>query len=245
MNRYARPALIIAPTRSGGTMLTTAMSNHPEVFCLRGEPLNVGMEWKGMVGTPLRDVMLLRAIGHQWGYKVGMAKLTYQQAHPLVVKWIVDERVMIIHLMRRNILRMAISQVINGNLDKAPGYKAHSFTATGEPVVVSIDKRILVEHLNREKDDRARFAELLGGMNHIELVYEEIANGGPEVDLFPEATSDTVCDFLGITRTPLKTMLHRINRVPLSKIVANWGDIVETLAGSEYEEFCRDEEWTH
>ena len=41
----ARPAVVIASVRSGGTYLAHCLSNHPQVFCDRGESLHHDSLW--------------------------------------------------------------------------------------------------------------------------------------------------------------------------------------------------------
>jgi len=80
-----RPAALITHTRSGGSSLATCLSNHPDIFCPRGEPLLEGTEWREAF-PDATSVDILECITRAHFYKVGLCKITY--VHPLVAGWL-------------------------------------------------------------------------------------------------------------------------------------------------------------
>ena len=65
----ANPAVIITLQRTGGSWLAGCLSNHPDIFCTRGEPLAKRSLWTRAAPD---DVARLDLILRQQYYKIAM-----------------------------------------------------------------------------------------------------------------------------------------------------------------------------
>ena len=61
----ARPAVLIASVRSGGTFLAHCLSNHPQIFCDRGESLHYRSLWHTHLTT--NRAKLIYCLTHMLG----------------------------------------------------------------------------------------------------------------------------------------------------------------------------------
>lgn len=244
MNKYASPAALIAHTRSGGTFLATCLSNHPDVFCPRGEPLLEGMEWqKAFPGATA--VGILKCITRAAFYKVGMCKITYEQAGGDVLRYLKEANARVVHLVRRNVVRTAVSQYITGAvvLGKLPNHIEHTdqpmraVSITLQPVGFLARCRWLVEQ-------QQQMASVLAGLGVpvLPVAYADMMGGeGGERQELPQWLSHYICEFLGVERRVLGAHLRRVNAHPLSVLVSNWDQVEESLRGTEFQ-WCLDEE---
>jgi hypothetical protein len=71
------PAVVLALPRSGTTFLCHALSNHPEIFCPRDEPIHPrGWSYR-YFNSMLTAVDVLKFIHNQAFYSVNMCKVMY------------------------------------------------------------------------------------------------------------------------------------------------------------------------
>ena len=238
----ARPAVIIANTRTGGTFLSHCLSNHPRIFCDRGESLNGRHVWYRLLSHDL--VKILDAMTHQPFYHVSMCKLTYSQAFEQNAwKYIVGLKPHIIHLVRRNVLRQVVSAHVNNTShDRA----AHSFTDI-RAARVALPKSSLFALLNNAtaQVDEAR-KRLLAFPNVLELEYEkladyEIVDGAMTLTTLRTETSEKLCQFLGVPIAPMTCELRPVNPQPLPQIISNWAEVEAAVRASPFA-YCLDME---
>jgi len=234
----ARPAVIVASVRSGGTFLAHCLSNHPQVFCDRGESLHYRSLWHTQL--TLNRAKLLFCLTHMQGYQVSMCKLIYQQAFLREVwDYITEFPVFpVIWLRRENTIRQAVSHLLNqmarGGKIKRP---QHTFGRV-ESVCMELDSELVVRMARGllEQDRRAR--RRLKSLKPLALTYEQII--GPASTLADEATQQ-ICEFLGVRCVPLRCELTRINPQPLAEIITNWEAVREAIEASEFAHCLRDE----
>jgi len=75
--RIAKPFIILANVRTGGTFLAHCLSNHPEIHCDRGETIHHGSIWrKRATATPFADLFYL--LLRQEGYHASGFRMIYQ-----------------------------------------------------------------------------------------------------------------------------------------------------------------------
>ena len=233
---YARPALLITHTRSGGTMLNYALSTHKRIFWTRGEPLLRQMEWgKAFPGAP--DTNILNCITRASFYTVAGCKITYEQMTSHIWDWIQEKKPKILHLTRENMIRVIVSQMITGLVaSQKLDHHAHSFDVL-DIARVTVDPQILIARAQRQ--DRAiasmrkRMAEI-SGLSVLELTYDEITGGQNEIDEIPSEIAEQICNFLGVRLENLACDLRRVNRAPLSEIVENWEAVKKVISATEY-----------
>jgi hypothetical protein len=233
LNR-ASAALIIAPVRSGGTFLSHCLSNHPDMYWDRGEPLLKRSNWGPYSQTD--RIRLLDVLTNQTGYLVSGCKVTYDQAfQPDVWEWIARRQPYILWLRRENLLRQAVSQVINrrvaaGELDRPQ----HSFERL-EIEPVEIDPQDIVRYIvhfgRQDKGAGQRLREALPYV--LALTYEAITGNEEATEIAP-AEAQRICEFLGVEVLPMTTRMIRIHPGPLSAILSNWPEVRGAVRRSEY-----------
>ena len=227
----ARPAVIIASVRSGGTFLAHCLSNHPQIFCDRGESLHYRSLWHTHVTTNRPE--LLFCLTHMQGYQVSMCKLIYQQALLGEVWPHIAELEHVIWLRRENTIRQAVSHVLNqaarqGNIKRPQ----HTFDRVESICVELAPERVLrVARGLLEQDRRAR--KRLKPLAPLALTYEQII--GPASTLTDETTR-RICEFLGVRYVPLGCELTRINPQPLAEMIENWDAVRRAIEASEFAE---------
>ena len=228
-----RPAIILAETRTGGTMLSSCLSNHPDIFCVRGEPLLDGEAWRESL-PGMTDAQILLCIFTQFAYKIGMCKVTYDQFKP-VQHIIRAMRVKIIHLVRGNVIRCCLSQLATGT----PGMRAHSTREMNDAAIAVNGVQFIqrcrwhvegVEVMQAWIDD--------SGLESITVKYEEMVGGeGRSVDRMEGKVSNEICGFLGVDYpVVLKTHLRKVNPGRIRGMVLEWNKLRVALAATEFAE---------
>lgn len=224
----ARPAILIAGPRTGGTFLCCCLSNHPQVFCTRGEPLHWGSRWLHAVSDwKVRFDLLMR----QPFYEVSMFKAMDHDifAHPELWEFLqqYDPELRILYLERENILYQAASHEINrlhrrGDL---PGHPTRTFVSV-KPEPCELDPELVRQRYRWIKKDTARNRKLLAesGLPVLYLIYEEMTIMGM-------AQSSQICEFLEVRNELLHTDLKKVHAQPYEELVTNWTMIEEICDG--------------
>jgi hypothetical protein len=229
-NRYnfmniASPAIIIAGVRTGGTYLAHCLSNHPRIFCDRGEALNGRNKWFRLCKNQVR---VLDCLIHQPFYHVSMCKLTYAQAlNKAVWRYIVTKRPHVIHLVRQNVLRQVVSLCINNAQRDRP---AHTFVDLPAAHVRLEPQQVLaIMHKITEQANGVR--KRLEKLPHvIELEYTSLIGANTKwedsrLTFLQETTCQSICEFLGVPVMALGAELRRLNPQPLPEIITNWREV--------------------
>jgi len=231
---YSRPAIIIAAPRTGGTLLASCLSNHPDIFCVRGEPLLDGMPWKASL-PGAADTQILMCILSQFGYQVGMCKITYSQLSPEVRHLIHVIRTKIIHLTRGNVVRCVLSQLMTGSVEA----HAHG-TGVVNSDAFAVDASYFVKRCKQHMADTCGMRGWIGrsGLESIEVTYADLAGGeGRSVDQMEGKASNKICEFLGVDYPIiLKTHLRKVNPARMRSMVLNWDELCATLTTTEFGE---------
>lgn len=225
----ARPAVIIASVRSGGTFLAHCLSNHPQIFCDRGESLHYRSLWHTHLTTNRAE--LIYCLTHMQGWRVSMCKLTYQQAFLREV-WDYIREVPVIWLRRENTIRQAVSVLLNQMARRGKIQRPqHTFKRVAlicvdlKPEWVLKKARVLLEQ-DRKAEER------VGPLNPLALTYEEIV--GPASTL-ADGAARRICEFLEVRYIPtLACELTRINPQPLAEMIKNWEAVRKAIEGSKF-----------
>ena len=230
-------AVLIAGVRSGGTFLCTALSNHPQIFCTRGEPAHAKSRWR--TAAPDWQARMELLWFQQW-YEISMFKLTEQQAFwPPGWEFIQQQRPLtkIIYLRRENVLQQALSNMINvlKGEGKAQGHETHTFQSL-EPPNIKIPPNRLV---NVYKASVARTEKALMALNKcnlpiLYLTYEQIT-GDVDASYLPEDVSNTICDFFQVNRIKMYSHLKKVHTRPYSETVSNWDEVLDALQSRGYD----------
>jgi hypothetical protein len=223
--------ILLAGYRVGGTLLSHALSNHTQIFFVRGEPFR---------GHPLLSLHrskldLLRVLLTMPGYHVSGCKLLYNEAldsdfHTYLLK----TQPNILWLRRRNILRQALSLITMSG--KSP--QASFDPIRPEPVRVRIE--ILLATMCRMQEESAKMTRHVKMFRKVlPLYYEDLC---PIVDRqLPEAVTEKICNFLGVRVEPLYCDLQRIHSQPLSQYINNWIEVKSAIQSSEFVQYLEGE----
>lgn len=233
----ARPAIIAANTRSGGTFLARCLSNHPDVFCTRREVLHSNNIWRGAMGDQF--VKIVKLALSQRDYQVSMCKLTYSQLGNVesVRKHLREIQPRVVWLRRKNVLRQGISVILlkmgNNNTINRP---AHTTKALPPLRVTLNPKQVCGQAHGMAKRDR-RFDKRLHKWfsQMLPVTYEEITanadDSGTSTALAPRA-GRKICRFLDVPYMEMPTHFVRVNPQPLSEMIENWDEVRAAVAES-------------
>lgn len=139
-----------------------------------------------------------------------------------------------IEIRRENYLR----QIVSGTRLRQTG---QSHAPVGERVEhppIGIDPRS-VPLGRRYLPLRERFAQMdalhaetlhaLQGRHVLHLTYER------DIEQDPTAAYVKICEFIGLDPTPPEVALRRTNDAPLADLIANFNEVADDLAGTQYE----------
>lgn len=211
----ARPALIISHQRTGSTMLCEALSNHPDVFCVREEPYHRDSLWRRQAKNPAAIIWA------QHYYKVAMFRI---MANSLLggkqglEALIQAKKPKVIHLHRRDLVSQAVSIEIN-----AKGFKGHPTHCwkpqNPKPVQLRAGKIAhRIRDLQKEQNDLRRWFRK-AGLEVLELTYESLVGDPPkEVE---ELDRPDICRFLDVRATKLPVTLKKLHKGDLNGTVMN------------------------
>ena len=224
----ARPFLILAHVRTGGTFLAHALSNHPQIYCDRGETLHHLSAWRG-AGIQLKAI--LATIWSQDGYHAAGFRAIYRQAfHPRVWPFILEAKPHIIHLTRENVTRQGVSfgyqQLVRQG--KLPYHPVHSF-AERAPQPVKADPKEIVGYALKVRKEMAINAKRVKSYRGpvLQVTYERMT-GGCDAWLEPDVGMD-IENFLGVEHRILWVSLRRDFPAPMAAWFTNWAEIRAAL----------------
>lgn len=225
----ARPALIVASLRSGGTFLAHCLSNHPQIFCDRGESLHYRSVWHTHLTTNRPE--LIYCLTHMQGYQVSMCKLIYQQAFLREV-WDYIREVPIIWLRRENTIRQAVSVLLNQMARRGKIQRPQHTFGRVEPICVDLKPEWVLKtaRVLLERDRKAE--RRMGPLNPLALTYEEIVGSGSTL---ADESAQKICEFLQVQYIPgLACELTRINPQSLAEMITNWEVVRKAIEASEF-----------
>jgi len=224
-----RPFAVFSQARSGSQLLRGLLNQHPRLWC-EGEVMLrfVQTRWPRMLfpaayleglasrssptvyGCLLRQSQLWRCCPDPQGFPAELARRGWQ----------------LIHLQRRNRLRLALSFLRAEALQR--WHLERGSRAGGERP--TIDPRALLDYLRWTDQARAFEEEALSRVVALKLVYEEDL----ESQSSHQATADRVFEFLGLPSAPVQAPLRRTGEGQLPDLVSNWQQLVDVLRGTSY-----------
>jgi len=239
-NAKAQPALIITLQRTGGSFLAYCLSNHPKIFCTRGEPLSERSAWYKATGTSMNALDLVFA---QYDYKVAMCKMINDHAfRPEIWEYITGtqgkkrEEVKIIWLERKNVVAQAISHEINAGrrMGTIKGHPTHTYISVEVPPI-RLNVQQLLKRCTNETNRYSRSREKIkkSRLPCLYLTYKAIT-GTNNTSEIPKSISRQICEFLGVEYAALGCELHKIHVRPYFETITNWAQVREVLLSTSY-----------
>ena len=150
------------------------------------------------------------------------------QQDPALRRWIEDNRVLIIHILRRNHLKILASQKL-----AAQTGRFHSRNPTGPDMKVVLSLQGLKLRLRRIELAERAARRYIFGLPTIEIYYEDYTSGGAgEADV-------AICTALGqdLPAGGLSSPLTKLTSDNLYDTVANYDAVAAHLSGTRYERF--------
>lgn len=233
----AKPAIILTGWRTGGTFLTHCLSNHSEVFCVRGEPMHHENVWRHTA----KPGTVLECIFGQPHYLVGCCKLCYSQAFgKRVWPYLVKKQPRVIWLYRQNVVRQAVSFLLAKQYKERP---KHVMTLKTKPAQVEIAPSVVIAHAqkmvryNKWAKGRIKSFKRVLRLSYAQVVGSEQAN----VSHLDAQAKNAISEFLGISNQQMFGALRRTNPYPLREMLTNWPDVKKAIKNSEFAEWLKDE----
>jgi len=242
--KTARPAILIAHTRSGGTFLAHCLSTHPDIFCPRGEPLLPAHSWRQSLPRHVPSSAILGCILHAFHYEVGMCRITYIQTNTDVCDYLRSVEAMVILLERQNLLRCAVSQEIMNMTTKGEiEYPLHS-VQTVEPPGVTLRPLAVLERCRWQAEWHTKMHKISSDLKLrvLCLTYADVVGGEMvNAERLPLATTERITSFLGVKQYPMSSPLRAISPRPLRDIVTNWDELKAIIQESEFKSYLAEE----
>ncbi|EPS70269.1 p-loop containing nucleoside triphosphate hydrolase family protein-like protein, partial [Genlisea aurea] len=153
----------------------------------------------------------------------------------VTVPYIKSNGILPIFLFRKNPLRCIISLAAAVNDEtKNVTEKFHTMSKYEAHVLASykptINKVTLVSNIKYMKKQISKCFKLFNDTPHIRIYYEDLLKN-------PDKWLDQVQDFIKVPRQKLRSDQIKIHNGPISSLVSNWEEIVETLNGTKYQKF--------
>ena len=221
--------LIIAPKRSGGTLLSHALDSHIDIRCERGEPMHRLNPFMQLAGTPFQAVDTCLKM---YGYEAVGCKLTYEDCQRIGIQNIRQFKPhRIIHLWRDNPIRQIVSEAVRLQ-DKNNGLRTH--TRDPRPLqCVTLDPSKTITKIGKYWADVNLFRRLLKsqtvstGKAYMEVTYEQISFYS---NIIERDLGFALQDFLGTSKKQmLKYTIAKRNPFPLRDIIENYDEVYEHM----------------
>jgi len=248
--RIARPFVIIAQKRSGGTVLAHCLSSHPDVYCDRGETFHELSVW-GKHARGISKSLLAYILGHQEGYLYSGFRCVYLQALDKDL-WNTFRKFdfKVIHLTRSNILRQGASIAVQRQIraGKVEYYPVHTFRDIQERddfPRVEIQPWVLLKHCREVVQQDAGMVKNLelARFDVLKMKYTDfVGKEGKVITRLPNDASSKLCDFLELPSAEMTTRLKRVSSFPLREMFVNWDEIETAVKVSEFADFLSEEE---
>lgn len=223
--------MVLTRSRTGSNLLISLLNSHPlihaeyEVFArIRGRSVKQVFN-----KTYSKQPQKVKAVGFKLFYYHPI-----DDKHQVKALWdhlSNDREIRIIHLKRRNKLRMIVSRTIAEQQD--------IWSQKGARLDQSHEvesKRIMLSEAALEKeflesvDLESQYAERLINHNILDIYYENMVEN-------VDAATGQIFDFLGLPPYQPKTSFRKQNIEPLSELISNYASLRQYFAGSQWELF--------
>ncbi len=222
-----RPFIVLSRSRTGSNLLASWLADHPAVH-MEGEILN------HLHGRDPAAVLACAFGAQARGVRAAGFKIFYY--HPQdddagetwrrLLAW---PRLHVLHLRRRNLLRVLASRKIAGREDA--WYRLEGAAARAAPV--RFRPRELARRLTQSRAWEEEGARRVAALPCLDLVYEDLVAA-------PAAQFERVTGFLGLEPHPARSRLQRQNDASLRELIANYDELKAAFVGSEWQDLFED-----
>jgi len=236
--------VILTTQRSGSTFLWRYLDSHPEISS-HGEMFLKSLQrsdgypayWKsGLIKrmnhfyAPDRSVR--NYIDHFLStcekHKAAGFKLMYNQLspYPELERWILNENVHVLHLIRKNILKMILSRET-----AARRQLYHNTEKNTQKLKVPLAAQSLIKDIGEVEKEVEYHRDKCSNVPYLEIYYEDYFQNIVE-------RTQVLLDFLGIEQNNnMHCELKKINTESLRDIIENYDEVEGVLKGTPYEKF--------
>jgi hypothetical protein len=246
------PFVIFTTQRSGSTVLTRTLDEHPEIFCA-GELFQTskdmhhpewhfsswGIDSKSFTVLKFNKVinypnMRLRSIPHVKNFYAANAKgekargfklmITHIKTAPYLWEYLKQQNVRVIVLVRNNVFKTTLSRY-----RKAENRVAHIVEAKESSFQFYVPGEKLIaqmQNLERINKNLIQFSE---GMQRLVLNYEDFSNW--------DDVMHRVQNFLSVTPMPMKPVLKKVGAVKWQNEVENYSEIEQLLKQHNFTQY--------
>lgn len=229
---------IFAQGRTGSKLLTDLLNAHPRVHCDK-EIFNSSFYLgSSHLFFPYRLVEGKAKFYKNkiYGFKDKVYQIEYQQniSDSLnFVHYLFRNNWKIIYIKRKNIFKHALSNYIANKRGQFHAYKEGKEPEFGK---LHIEPQELIERMEKRRKFQEKEAEILEGVEHLSLIYEEdLNNPGNQ-----QKTANRIFDYLGLKHVKVSTRFKKVNTRSNRDLISNYDQIEKILRDSPYEVFLQD-----
>lgn len=245
--------IVLTLQRSGATFFIKSLSNHPQIACYHQTVFtqdnrfkNLSFDRPGSFYHQYRTSSTRRQLAH-WlrreplihtclddylraqpndvqalGFKVSYNHI---EKYPAIATWIEAHDIRIIHLVRDNVLKTALS------LQTAKVRRLHHSTERVKPVQVYLNPGKLLRDLKRRTRSIEKYRAAFADKPRLELSCEALVADR-------DAEIRRVLQFLDIDEfMSLETDLVKVNPDSLQDIIENYDQVAQALQGTPFEKY--------
>jgi len=220
--------VILFQGRSGSTFLTEALASHPNISVggealaeLRSSGVEAQLAWARDCFARASPAGCLAL-----GYKTKLVDVLDYDSFAEVLKF---ANCRIVHLGRANLVKQAISWIRADLLfDRTATWNIHDRSRIVPPISVAVDE--VLDRMSMLEDGKRELEQFVAslGLPTCKVHYEQLQAA-------PEAEFDRIQQFLGLIKHPLQAMCIKHTDDDLGRVVLNYEELREALAGTVYE----------
>jgi hypothetical protein len=227
--RYVQRFIVLGQARTGSNLLLHLLNRRGPGLRLKGEVLNPKMRPEGAAAAEVLE-QAVRWPGNRLRI-LGCTVFYDQITDPELSELLKTPRLKVVHLQRRNWLRMYVSMEIAHRHDWWGQRTPDGAPSVDERAFV-VDVGDLLEQLHHFEANRVRATRHLRDMDVFDVWYEDLS-----ADY--DHTIEDVAGFLGakLGTTYDDPVLQKQNPEPLDLLVRNLDEVEAALAGTPWEDF--------
>ncbi len=238
MNRNQTTFLIFGQGRSGSALLKELLNSHPDISC-DGELFNKDTLYipnkyllRASCYFPLPYIIYRQLIHRHKVYGFTLFNFHVKRIGRRI-KYLSDRNWKIIYIRRTDTLQQAFSNIVAHETDIWHRRKGEK---TDIPdLQLNIPEERLLRQLRVREKWLALEREVLDGLPFFEVVYEDML----EDNRCWQETMQQVFGFLGVDNAPVSSKLLKTYPKPYPDIVANYGDLIQTVKNSPFSYMLR------
>jgi len=220
-----RKFIILSRGRTGSNMLATALNSHPEIYC-RGEcfreykkrETNAKKELNKTFEKELPEKIKARGSKLFYYHTKNTPLAKKPEKDNLVWKYIKENDVAVIHLKRRDKIKMYVSAQIASRTRYVAKCEQELIDKSKKPIKINVD--VLKDWIEKTKKMEEWGDEWIKNNPSIEVYYKDLVNKWEE-------KSGMIQEFLWVDYKDISPSTLKQNREPLSFLIKNYDEIKE------------------